>query len=154
MPKDRIITAGVLNVRLHPNDSAIYLDFIESIFRLKKPIKIRGRRHAMISLIDKSKSKDGYVTGVITSLLDLSFDGGWFDANQAKEADDETISKIFIPEGIYADSFQFYFLFDLINHRITVQTQSGSNNFSIHSALLLFDKLGDNLSITKKFGPS
>ena len=91
------ISAGVLNIRLHPHTPKLYAEFLNDIYKLKQPIKLRGDRHGMISLLNRSEADDGIFTGVITTFLDIDFDGTWFNTAELKEATDEQISKVAIP---------------------------------------------------------
>ncbi|WBO21610.1 DUF4747 family protein [Sphingomonas abietis] len=146
------VSGGVLNVRLHPHPSGVYGRFIESLYRLRKPVKVRGDRHAMISLLNRSEEDDGIYTGFITTFIKIDTDEPWFDAGELKEASDNKVSEISIPEDLYPNSAVFSFLFDTNNHRIYVQTYSGGKTLTINSAGTFFSRLADDLGITAEFG--
>ncbi|RKF23430.1 DUF4747 family protein [Altericroceibacterium spongiae] len=146
------ISAGVLNIRLHPHTPERYAEFLHDVYKLKKPVKLRGDRHAMISLLNRSEADDGIFTGVITTFLDIDFDGTWFNTAELKEATDEQVSKVTIPENLHPNSAQFYFQFDANKHKLYFQTYSSGKVLSEKSALSLFQGLSDDLGISQKYG--
>lgn len=146
------VSGGVLNVRLHPHPDRTYSTFIERIYSLKKAVKIRGDRYAMLSLLNRSEQDTGVYTGLITTFIKIDTSEPWFDASELKEASDNQVSKVSIPDNLYPNSATFNFLFDTKGHRLYIQTYSKGKVFSINSALTLFDRLADNLIITNDFG--
>ena len=146
------ISAGVLNIRLHPHTPERYSEFLNDVYKLKKPVKLRGDRHGMISLLNRSEADDGIFTGVITTFLDIDFDGTWFNTEELKEATDEQVSKVTIPENLHPNSAQFYFQFDTNRHKLYFQTYSSGKVLSEKSALSLFQGLSDDLGISQKYG--
>lgn len=152
MARNIKISAGVLNIRLHPHTPERYAEFLNDIYKLKKPVKLRGDRHGMISLLNRSEAGDGIFSGVITTFLEIDFDGTWFNTEELKEATDEQISKVAIPENLHPNSAQFYFQFDTKNHKLYFQTYSAGKVLSEKSALSLFGGLADDLSISQKYG--
>lgn len=146
------ISAGVLNIRLHPHTPERYAEFLNDIYALKKPVKLRGDRHGMISLLNRSESENGIFTGVITTFLDIEFDGTWFNTDELKEATDEQISEVAIPENLHPNAASFYFEFNTNNHKIYFQTYSAGKVLSEKSALSLFQGLSSNLKISQKYG--
>lgn len=152
MARNVKITAGVLNVRLHPHPDGIYSDFLRELYSLKKPVRIHGDRWAMISLIDRRKPEDGNIAGLITTFTKIDMDQPWFDAQNLEEASNEIIAKITLPDSIFPNASTFNFVFDTKNHKIYIQTYSRGKTFSINLANNLFQRLSDDLSITAKFG--
>jgi hypothetical protein len=146
------ISAGVLNIRLHPHTAARYAEFMNDIYALRKPVKLRGDRHGMISLLNRAEANDNILGGVITTFLDIDFDGSWFNAADLKEATDEEVSQVVIPENLHPNSAQFYFQFDTANHKIYFQTYAAGKVLTERSALALFEGLAADLNITQKFG--
>lgn len=146
------ISAGVLNIRMHPHTAARYAEFLTDIYRLKKPIKLRGDRHGMISLLNRTEADVNFLSGVITTFLDIDFDGTWFNTEELKEATDEQVSKVAIPENLHPNAAQFYFRFDTANHKLYFQTYARGKVLTENSALSLFQGLADDLGIRQKFG--
>ncbi len=145
------ISAGVLNIRLHPHTPERYAEFLNDVYKLKKPVKLRGDRHGMISLLNRSEADDGIYSGVITTFLDIDFDGTWFNAAELKEATDEQVSKVTIPENLHPNAAQFYFQFNANSHKLYFQTYSSGKALSEKSAFSLFRKLSDDLGIAQKY---
>lgn len=152
MARNIKISAGVLNIRLHPHTPERYAEFLNDIYKLKKPVKLRGDRHGMISLLNRSEAGDGIFSGVITTFLEIDFDGTWFNTDELKEATDEQVSKVAIPENLHPNSAQFYFQFDTKKHKLYFQTYSAGKVLSEKSALSLFEGLASDLSISQKYG--
>lgn len=152
MAKRIKISAGVLNVRLHPHTPERYAEFLNDIYALRQPVKLRGDRHGIISLLDRSELEKGIVTGIITTFLDIDFDGEWFSTANLQPASNEQISQVSIPADIHPNAASFYFQLNTSNHRIYFQTYSSGKVFSEKSALTLFSRLADNLAITHKYG--
>lgn len=146
------ISAGVLNIRLHPHTPERYAEFLNDIYKLKRPVKLRGDRHGMISLLNRSESENGIFTGVITTFLDIEFDGTWFNTEELKAATDEQISEVAIPENLHPNAASFYFQFNVNSHKLYFQTYSAGKVLSEKSALSLFQGLSSDLGISQKFG--
>lgn len=146
------ISAGVLNVRLHPHTPERYAEFLNDIYALRQPVKLRGDRHGIISLLDRSELDKGIITGIITTFLDIDFDGEWFSTANLQPASNEQISQVSIPADIHPNAASFYFQLNTSTHRIYFQTYSSGKVFSDNSALMLFSKLADNLAIRQKYG--
>ncbi|MER8815706.1 DUF4747 family protein [Mesorhizobium sp. M0027] len=147
------ISASALNIRLHPHSVEIYASWIELIFSKKLIAQVYGDRHGMISMLDRTESEDGKISGIITTFVKLDDGGTWFNTEQLTEATDEQVSKVSIPPNIYPNSSTFYFLFDTIDHRLYFQTYSkGGNIFTPTSALRFFGRLARDLDVMGRFG--
>lgn len=114
-------SVGILNVALHPHSPAIYGDFIASIYRSKKAVRVRGERYAVISLLNRSEADQNIVTGVVTTFTMVDTNTKWFDLSALTEASAAATRQIVIPPGLYPNPKAFYFLFDLRQHRIYFQ---------------------------------
>lgn len=146
------ISAGVLNIRLHPHTPERYAEFLDDIYKLKKPVKLRGDRHGMISLLNRSEGENGIFTGVITTFLNIEFDGTWFNTEELAEATDEQISEVAIPENLHPNAASFYFQFNTNSHKLYFQTYSAGKVLGEKFALALFQGLADYLEISQKYG--
>jgi hypothetical protein len=146
------ISGGQINIRAHPHNEEIYFDLIMDFYRMKEPVKTRGDRYGIISLVDKSGREDGEIQGVITTFTKIDADGNWFDVKNLQDANADDISKISIPENLFPNSKAFYFVFNLKTHKIAVQTYSKGDTFSVNSAARLFEGLAANPTIERKFG--
>ena len=145
------ITGGVLNVRLHPHPDGIYGEFIEALYALRRSVKIRGERYAMISLLNRGEGGEGIYRGLITTFTKIDTEEPWFNAGNMREADDSEVSQIVIPDNLYPNAAAFNFLFDTNNHKIYIQTYSKGKLLSIKLADKPFSELSTDLSITRQF---
>lgn len=152
MARNIKITSGVLNISLHPHPEGVYGDYIESLFKLKTAVRIRGEKHAVISLLSRGERDEGIYTGFITTFIKINTDEPWFDLANMSEATDEDLSEISIPESIYPNAATFQFLFDANKHRLYIQTYSKGKTLSMNSVFKLFSGLSSDLKITQKFG--
>ncbi len=146
------ISGAVLNVRLHPHTPELYASFINDLYQLRTPVKMRGDRYGMISLLDRREADGGVYTGIITTFLTIEYDGEWFDVSDLKEATNEQISKVVIPANLHPNAASFHFYFDTVSHKLYVQTYSDGKALTPASAHALFSGLSDNLAITQSYG--
>ena len=152
MARPTKMTAGILNIRLHPHPEGVYQDFIRDLFHLRKPVRLHGDRWGMISLLNPTERGGVAVTGLITTFTKIDLDQPWFDAVNLSEAADDVVAAIDLPENIFPNATSFNFVFDIQNHRLYIQTYSRGSTFSIRLADKLFQILSDNLRITRRFG--
>ncbi|NIJ19679.1 hypothetical protein FHS95_001348 [Sphingomonas naasensis] len=145
------ISSGVLNVRLHPHPEGIYGEFIEAIYQLRRPVRIRGDRYAMLSLLSRTEANDGIYTGLITTFTKIDTTEPWFDTDNLKEASEKDISRISIPDSLHPNATSFHFLFDARRHRFYVQTYSKGRTLSVRSAQRMLGGLAADLAITRRF---
>jgi len=152
MARNIRISGGVLNIRLHPHPDEVYAEFIERLYGLRKAVKVRGDRHAIISLLDRSEADDGVYTGIITTFTRIDTDEPWFDVEELKAAADNKVSRVSIPEGLHPGAAFFNFIFNTRTHRLYFQTYSSGKTFSGNLARSLFERLADDLRIRADFG--
>jgi len=143
----------VLNIVLHPHSPERYANLIEDLFDLKRAVQLRGDRYGMLSLIDRRRDQAGFVSGIITTFLNIEFEGRWFDTSDLKEATKEQVSKVSIPENLHPNAASFYFDFDTVEHKLYFQTYSEGKVLTHNQAYSLFEGLADDLKIRKKYGP-
>ena len=146
------MSACALNLRLHPHNPERYAEFLYDIYNLKKPIKLRGDRHGMISLLNRSDASNGILSGAITTFLVVNFSGNWFNKDELKMASDEQVLKIDFPDNLHPNSAQFFFQFNTGNHKLYFQTYSSGKELSGKSALCLLQELAADQEIKEKYG--
>ncbi|MBU4530953.1 MAG: DUF4747 family protein [Hoeflea sp.] len=145
------ISSSVLNIRLHPHPIGVYGDFFQDIFRLRQIVRLHGDRHGMLSLLNLNDIDQGSISGTITTFVNIEVDGDWFDAVNLTEATDNQISKVSIPENLHPNSAQYYFYFDVKQHKLYVQNYSKGKILTPNQALTLFGSLSKNINITQKY---
>lgn len=146
------IQSGQINIALHPHDAGTYRSFIRDLYKLKKPVHLRGERYGILSLIHRDESDDGYISGVITTFTRLEPDGTWFDTDTLSEANTNKLSEINIPDHLYPNSAAFFFSFHIPTHRLHFQSYSKGKVLSVNYVLTLFEALANELSILSKYG--
>ncbi|MXN49579.1 DUF4747 family protein [Shinella sp. AETb1-6] len=145
------IASSILNIRLHPHSDDRYVDFFSDIYRTKKIVRLHGDRHGMMSLLDMTRSDEGIIRGIVTTFLNIEIDGNWFDTENLKEATDNQVSEVKIPENLHPNSAQFYFIFDVKRHRIYIQNYSKGKVLTPPQALKLFSEISEQIQITQKY---
>jgi hypothetical protein len=152
MAREIKISGGELNIRLHPHNNDTYGEFIQRLYALRKAIRVRGERHAIISLLDRSEADEGIYAGLITTFVRIDTAEPWFDVGELKEAADNKVSRVSIPEGLHPGAAFFNFIFNTRTHRLYFQTYSGGKTFSANLARTLFERLSEDLNILNEFG--
>ncbi|UKV16838.1 DUF4747 family protein [Thalassospiraceae bacterium SW-3-3] len=144
------ISAGILNIRLHPHPVGIYGAWIKDIFNRKIRVSIHGDRYGMISYLDEREREKGIISGIITTFTKIE-GGSWFDAESLQVATDDKISKVNIPDNLYPNSASFYFVFNTKKHKIFFQNYSSGKQITPSSALKFFSRLSEDVWIMKKY---
>lgn len=146
------LEAGALNVRTHPHNANTYRNLIRAAFSLKKPIKMRGDRHGLITSLQRVGNEASVIIGVLTTFIDLDIEGAWLNTDTLEEASDNELQSITIPENLRPNLMPFYFAFDVDNHEIIFEHYSGGHRLTHNSARLFFDRLFSQPSLFKEFG--
>lgn len=144
------ISAGILNIRLHPHPEGIYARWIKAIFKRRIVAPIHGDRFGMISSIDESEVSKGLISGVITTFTRIE-GGRWFDAEGLTVATKSQISRVVIPDNLFPNSASFYFVFDIKKHRLFFQNYSSGKQITPSSALKFFSGLANDIWILRTF---
>lgn len=144
------ISAGILNIRLHPHPEGIYASWIKAIFKQRIVAPVHGDRFGMISSIDESEISKGLISGIITTFTRIE-GGRWFDAEGLTVATESQISRVVIPENLFPNSASFYFVFDTKKHRLFFQNYSSGKQITPASALKFFSGLAKDVWILRKF---
>lgn len=146
------MSAGVLNIALHPHSQERYAQLFRTIFDSRNDAKVSGDRHGMISLLDESEKGQGRISGILTTFLQVQVDGDWFDTKSLGVATDDQVSEINIPPNLKANSTAYYFEFDLRTHKLYYQNYSKGRALTAGSALRLFTGLADTPEVFEAVG--
>lgn len=152
MARLRKISAGVVNITLHPHTRERYLEFFKAAFRLKKVVKVYGDRHAILSSLDRSREAEGVLDGVITTFTSIDWNSGWFDDRGLQEATDEQLAQIEIPENLHPNAASFFFLFDANVHKLYVQLYSDGRGMTSNFVYRFISAVLTDLKLLKDFG--
>ncbi|MER9236603.1 DUF4747 family protein [Mesorhizobium sp. M0622] len=146
------MSAGVLNIRLHPHSPELYASYFSDIFRYRVVGYVHGDRRGMLSLIDRTQEKSGKISGVLTTFVNVDLDGTWFNSESLEPATEDQVSKVNIPNNLKPNSASYYFDFDIKTHRLYVQTYSHGKALTPHTIQRLFNSLARDHRISKRYG--
>jgi len=152
MARRHKMEVGGLNVRVHPHSEAIYRDLIHDLYGLRAIAKIHGDRHGLITSLDRRNQENTIVAGVLTTFLEIDSGGEWFNTETMREASDNEIESIMIPENLRPNAKYFRFQFDVRRHELIFEHYSEGDILTHNSALKFFDNLAYNRRITNKYG--
>ena len=150
MAREIKVSAAVLNIRIHPHSAELYVRLFRTVYSLRAPAQVHGDRFGLISTANFSK--DGIVSGVITTFTRFDTDGTWFDVDSLEEASDEKVAEVSIPSGLFPKSATYFFHFDARSHKIYVETYSRGKTMTPPSILRLLRGLFGQAAIVKEFG--
>lgn len=146
------ISASSLNIRLHPHNPEIYIQWLDNLYRKRIISQVYGDRYGMLSSLDRSKSDNGFLSGIITTFVKFDKDGQWFNSSELKEATEDEVSAISIPVDLHWNPASFYFKFFAKSHRLYFQTYSQGKSITPLSAQNFFKNLAKNLEVIGEFG--
>lgn len=152
MARELKLSVGALNVRLHPHSPELYDQYLQALYALKQPVKLRGDRFGMITLLNRRELDDGIIHGMIRTFTKIDLSGQWFDEQSLDAAAPDLLKQISIPKHAHPNSAAFRFSFNLKKHTLTFEHYSGGKYLVAKAAYTLFRALSDNHAITDKFG--
>jgi Domain of unknown function (DUF4747) len=147
------VAVGALNVRLHPHSPEIYDAFLSELYSLRLPVRIRGDRYGMITLLDRRGIDDGIIRGTLRTFTKIDQNARWFDQNSLDDADPDLLKMINIPANAHPNSSAFHFALNVKKHVLTVEHYSAGRQLTPKSAYTIFRTLADNKIIVDQFGP-
>lgn len=145
------VSAGCLNIRLHPHDDKIYAGWLRKIFSRRVTGTVHGDRKGIISTLNRADLNRGILSGTITTFVQIDHGANWFDSDELSNASEDQISTIVIPRNLHPNSAAFLFEFDLVAHKLYFQTYSGGRTLTPNSALRLFGGFASDLEVMKEY---
>lgn len=152
MPRELKLAAGALNIRLHPHSPELYDEYLQAIYDLRKPVRIRGDRFAMITLLDRRNIEEGIIKGHLRTFTKIDASSKWFDEASLDDADPELLKKISIPANAHPNSSIFRFTLNVRKHLLTFEQYSVGKQLTPRSAEIVFRTLSDFPEIKERFG--
>ena len=152
MAKRQKMEVGGLNIRVHPHSEEIYRDLIHDLYALRAITKVHGDRHGLITSLDRRSRDVAQISGILTTFLELDSSGEWFNTETMKEASDNEVSSIVIPEFLRPNAKFFRFQFDIASHTLIFEHYSEGDVLTHSSALRYFRNLTSIPKITRRFG--
>ena len=146
------LSVGALNVRLHPHSPELYDRYLQALYALKQPVKLRGDRFGMITLLNRQELDNGIIHGMIRTFTKIDFSGQWFDEQSLDEADPDLLRQINIPKHAHPNSAAFRFSFNVKKHTLTFEHYSRGKYLVAKAAYKLIRSLSDEQVITSQFG--
>lgn len=152
MARELKLSVGALNVRLHPHSPELYDQYLQALYSLKQPVKLRGERYGMITLLDRREIDDGIIHGMVRTFTKIDFSGQWFDEQSLDAAAPDLLEQIIIPKHAHPNSAAFRFAFNVKKHTLTFEHYSSGKYLVAKAAFMLFRTLSDMNDIISRFG--
>lgn len=163
MARERKLEVCVLNIALARQQGKVpkpedYHQLMRAAFLAKRPAKLRGDRRGLLVQVDRD-AEEGRIAGVVATFTDFDVDDSWIDTSSGKEASDDDLEQIQIPNRLRPHHRRYNFQFDLGAHKLAIETKSEPEtgkdrlNLTPGTAASLFEALFHAESITEKFGP-
>lgn len=153
MARKRSISVAALNIRTHPVHSAErYRSLIEDAFKLKRSVKTRGDQFMLLSFIDSKLEDDTALLGSVARFTNIDKDLPWFDADNFKEAEDDDVRKIIIPDHLKPNYVPFNFGLFPKEHLFVFETYSLGRSVSAKTVLGFITRLLSDKSLMEKYG--
>ncbi|MEG8018786.1 DUF4747 family protein [Sphingomonas sp. LR55] len=146
------LAVGALNIRLHPHSPELYDEYLQAIYGLRMPVRIRGDRFGMITLLDRRGAEKGLITGYLRTFTKIDPKSRWFDENSLDDADPDLLRQISIPANAHPNSSAFRFGINIQKHLLTFEQYSGGRQLTPRSAEVIFRALSDERAIVDRFG--
>ena len=146
------VEVGALNVRLHPHGPDTYTDFIKEIYKLRRPVHIRGDRVAVIRSLVSKREQDGLLHGVLATYLSIDMAQPWFNEDTFDVATQEELEEISLPDHLHPNVNSFYFALDPTHHRFYFERYSKGKVLTHNAALTFLSESAEQKEITSKFG--
>ena len=154
MGRELKMAVGALNMRLHPHSPEIYDSFLDMLYKLRRPVRIRGDRFGMITILDRRGIDDGMIRGVLRTFTKIDPNSRWFDEASLEDANPELLQKISIPPNAHPNSSAFRFTMNVQKHILTFEQYSDGRQLTPKSAYTIFRALADDEAVVRLFGPA
>ncbi|MEW8380506.1 MAG: DUF4747 family protein [Candidatus Thiodiazotropha taylori] len=155
MPREQRLSLSAINLRIHPHNTKKYVQLIKLAAKSKKILPIRGTSHGLLNgayAIKSGKPEEG-IEGEISKFTQIDLKSPWLDTNTSKEANEQDVGKIRIPENLKPNYHRFNYIFYPKKHMFVFQTySSGNRTLSPGFVLKFLQSLFSTELIKSKFG--
>lgn len=154
MGRIRKFQVSCLNIVLHPHSPQHYLDLFVWIYRLRKPVAVRGTQHLMMGELERVDRDDplrGF-TGRMYRFDQIDPDAPWFNVDSREEASDEELAQIRIPPALKPNLQKFNFVFYPRGHQMYFESSVQGATLGEGSLKKFFDRICAYPEIVERFG--
>jgi Domain of unknown function (DUF4747) len=154
MKQLRSFQVSALNVVTHPHSPRGYVDLFKAIMHQRRPISIRGAQHMMLGELkplDREDLESG-LFGRIYRFDHIDPELPWFNVARHKQATEEEMAKIAIPENLVPNLALFDFVFFPKGHMLYFVSQMERYSLSPRSLVKMLGSLFFTNEILQKFG--
>lgn len=154
MSRQRTIKIAALNIAMHkPHSADRYIALMQDAYALQRFVR-QGNLHGVLlgSLYfeDKDKPKKG-LNGELYRFVNLDTSEPWFNALTKKEATEDDVSKIRIPNHLLPHLQRIPFVFKPDVHELWFVCHDRKDNLGPRAAVAVFKKLFDELTLDGKY---
>jgi len=154
MPRYRQLRIGGINLVTHPHSPQKYVELIEALFDLRRPVSIRGDQRLMLGELRALNSDDPLagLVGFFYRFTHIDSDARWFNIERHKAATESEMRRISIPPNLQPNLAEFSFVFYPRKHLFYFERQQSGTSLSPLAAFTLFEKLANLDEIKERFG--
>ncbi|MCL1076500.1 DUF4747 family protein [Shewanella dokdonensis] len=152
---DKKVEVGAINITIQPHTPEKYIQLFKEAVRLKRPIKLRGDRHALLANMYKirdDQEDNGPITGDIYCFTSIDVDGDWFNTDTGKLAEDELLEGIDIPENLKPNGARFTYIFYPQEHLLFYEAYYNQKSLGAVTAQKFLHTLFNQKSLQDKYG--
>lgn len=154
MARNRKIAVGAINIAVHPHPTPnIYVELFNDAFNLKKAFRARGDQYLCINSIEP-KNPDNMLDGLygnIGRFTNINLELPWYNITTNKEAEEDELKEISIPEKLKPNYIRFRYMFSPIEH-ILVFEHYAESTLSPNILKSFLDRLFAQDDIASKYG--
>ncbi|OFC70081.1 DUF4747 family protein [Alteromonas confluentis] len=151
--KRKKMSYGAINITTHPHSPRTYVDLFEAAYSMKKPIKVYGDTHIlMTSCAPEKLGKEKFLLGEIYKFTQIDMDSNWFNLDTNTYASDDEVGQVKIPDNLFPNSQKFTFVFYPEQHLIFYESYVSGHRLAPSLAVNFFKYLFASEKLVEKFG--
>jgi hypothetical protein len=123
MSREYTLKIHAVNISADPHPQGTYRELFKRLYRLKRPIQVRGDRHALMTFLQPAMRGGQHVGyyGTLSTFTEINPDQPWLNTETGMAAEDDETLEISIPESLRPNLAQFEFYLDFDNHVFAFQ---------------------------------
>jgi hypothetical protein len=151
MARKRTIKVAALNVSNSGEDAATYAQLFRAAFRLKRPIRVRGDQHLLLTSTTSTAETASALMGTFARFTELDPTLPWLDLTSLDAAAEEDLEQVQIPDFLKPNFSSFFYTFFPESHKFVFEIYSYSGVITPHLVEKFLDLLNIP-SLVEKFG--